>query len=225
MTDSRCIPVEELARVRGLPEDAPERAHIVSCPRCRATLLALAEFERADENLPAAAGAPRAHERLDRAIASLTAEPAASASGPAGGWLRRLFAPPAMRFATGFAALAVIAAGAWLATRPATERSAPAERVVRGEAPGTGAVVRTLDDGWVVTWAPVEGADGYDVVFLDRDDLREVARVEGVREARLELRRAALPAGISPGESLLVEVDAMTGGGVRHVSVPAPIVF
>lgn len=224
MTDSRCIPIEELARVRDLPEGAPERAHAESCPRCRAALLALAEFEREGEPLPAEAGAGRALARLEGVIDSLTGEeprrsaPAAAVprrEGP--GWLARLFAPPAMRFAGAFAALAIVAASAWLLAR------GPAERLERGAARASNtALVRATEAGWHVSWPAVAGADAYDVVFLSTD-LREVARVGDVHENHLTLERGALPAGITPGVPLLVEVDARSGGRILGITDPAAV--
>lgn len=223
MTESRCIPVVELARVRDLPADAPERVHAESCPRCRAALLAVAEFERADEALPAEAGAARAHARLDSVIESLTtAEPAVTApvaaprrEGP--GWLARLLTPPVYRFAAGFAVVAIVSAASWFASR------GPAERLERG---GTGTVaaatVHAADGGWLLRWPAVEGADAYDVVFL-AVDLREVARVANVRETLLALKRGELPAGVAPGMPLLVEIDARSGGTILEVSAPAAI--
>lgn len=226
MTDPRCIPVEELGRVRELPEGAPERAHAESCPRCRAALLALAEFERAGEALPAEAGAARAHARLDSVIESLTtAEPAPAPAAPASatprregpGWLARLFAPPMVRYAAGVAALAIVAAGAWYAGR------GPSERLERGEARAAGgARVQASVDGWVLTWAAVEGADAYDVVFLSAH-LRELARISDVREPRLVLGRGALPDGVAPGVPLLVEIDARRGGDIISLSAPSAI--
>lgn len=224
MTDSRCIPIEQLARVRDLPEGAPERAHAESCPRCRAALLALAEFEREGVPLPAEAGAGRAHARLDAVIDSLTGEepgraaPATAAPrGEGPGWLARLFAPPTMRFAGAFAALAIVAASAWLLARP------PAERLERGAAQAANsATVRAIDAGWHVSWPAVEGADAYDVVFLSAD-LREVARVRDVRENHLTLERSALPAGVSAGVPLLVEIDARSGGRILGMTDPAAV--
>jgi hypothetical protein len=224
VTESRCIPIEELARVRDLPAGSPEREHADRCPRCRAALLALAEFERADESLPEEAGAARAHARLDAVIESLvTPEPATAApatapprrEGP--GWLARLLAPPAMRWAAGVAALAIVAAGAWYSGR------GPADRLERGEGRAAGAVsVRASGDDWMLAWTAVEGADAYDVVFLSVD-LRELSRVTDVREPRLALSRGSLPAGVAPGVPLLVEVDARQGGEVLSISPPSAI--
>jgi len=223
VTGSRCIPIEELARVRELPAGAPERVHAESCPRCRAALLALAEFERADEALPAEAGAARAHGRLDAVIESLTTAepvlpaPAAAPRREGPGWLARLLTPPAYRFAAGFAVVALVAAAAWLVAR------GPAERLERGATSDAGAAsVRVADGGWLLSWPAVEGADAYDVVFLAAD-LREVARVADVRDTRLTLRRGALPAGVSPGVPLLVEIDARSGGAILEVSAPVGI--
>lgn len=224
MTETRCIPVEELARARELPADAPERIHAESCSRCRAALLALAEFERADEGLPAEAGAARARARLDAVIESLTMdEPATSAPSAAAprragpGWLARLLAPPALRFAAGFAVVAIVAASAWLVSR------GPGERLERGAPTAAAPVsVRAVEGAWHVSWPAVEGADAYDVVFLS-PELREVGRVPEVRGTHLTLEREALPAGVRPGTPLLLEIDARSGASVLQVSAPVAI--
>lgn len=230
MTDPRCIPVEELARVRDLPAGSPEREHLESCPGCRARLLALAEFERTDVALPREAGAGQAHAKLDAVIESLTAAPAPPRPvRERSGWLRRLFAPPAMRYATAFAVLAVVAAAAWLVSRPPGApiapggRVVPGERLVRGETVTAGAAtVRATADGWELAWPRVEGAESYDVVFLDAE-LREVGRIAEVRGTSVRLVRDALPAGVVAGAPLLVEIDALAGGGVFEFSTPVPV--
>lgn len=227
MTEARCIPVEELGRVRDLPADAPERRHAEHCPRCHARLLALAEFER-ESVLPAAAGASAAHARLDAAIDAMlgpdaTPAPARRTRTPEPGWLARLFAPPAVRFAGAFATLALVAAAAWWFGR-APEPPAPATvRMERGGDAAAGAAhVRRVGGGWEVAWAPVADAQRYDVVVLDAN-LRELARVDAGAATRWRLERATLPEGLAPGTTLLVEIDAFTADGTATPSLPAPI--
>lgn len=227
MTEARCIPVEELGRVRDLPSEAPERRHAEHCPRCHARLLALAEFER-ESVLPEAAGAAAAHARLDASIdALLGPEPAAASArpvrDPGPGWLARLFAPPALRFAGAFATLALVAAVAWWFGR-APEAPAPAGvRMERGSEAAAGAAhVRRIAGGWQVTWAPVAGAQRYDVVVLDAN-LRELARIGTGTATRWRLESSALPEGLAPGTTLLVEIDTFAGDGTATPSLPAPI--
>jgi hypothetical protein len=227
VTDSRCIPIEELARVRELPEGSAERSHAGSCPRCRAALLALAEFERGGD-LPAEAGALVANARLDEVIDALTspvsvAAPRAAAPRREPGWLARFLAPPAMRFATGLAAVVVVVAAVWLSGRAPSVPGTGDDRVVRGEeqAPAK-AGVRAVPAGWEIDWPAVEGADSYEVVLLD-PELREVARVAGVRETRLVLTRDSLPAGVTTGVPLLLEIQPRSGRGVLEASVPVAI--
>jgi hypothetical protein len=222
VTESRCIEVEALARVRDLPAASPERRHVETCPRCRAALLALAEFEREVGELPAEADAAGANARLSEVIDSLTsAAPTAPALRRAEpGWLRRLFAPPAMRYAAGFAVVAIVAASAWIVARGP---SGNGERLERGTAgPDGAASVRATDSGWEIAWPAVEGAESYDVVFLSTD-LREMARIPDVHATRLALGRDALPSGVTPGSSLLVEIDARSGGVTLDMTVPAAI--
>lgn len=219
MKDSRCIEVEALARVRELPAGTAERRHVEECPRCRSALLALAEFEREVGELPAEADAPGANTRLSAVIDSLTsATPVAAAPRRAEtGWLRALFAPPVMRYAAGFAVVVIVAASAWFVSRGPEGGTG---RLERGAATTDGAaIVRATDSGWEISWPAVEGAETYDVVFLSTD-LREVARVADVRATRLELVREALPAGLSPGAPLLVEIDARSGGSTLRITVP-----
>lgn len=219
MSESGCIPVESLARVRDLPAGAAERRHAEHCPRCRAALLALAEFERGAGSLPVEADAAGANARLDAVIESLTAPgtaaPVPRRGGP--GWLRELLAPPALRFAAGLAVVAIVAASAWLLAR------GPLERLERGDSAGAGApVVRALGAGWELSWPEVEGAEAYDVVFLS-PDLRVLGRVRDVRGPRLALAPGSLPEGVAPGAPVLVEIAARAGGAVLRVSAPAPI--
>ncbi|MCC6350821.1 MAG: hypothetical protein IT347_14635 [Candidatus Eisenbacteria bacterium] len=224
--DPRCVPIEELARVRDLPEGSPERAHAETCPRCRAALLAIAEFEREGDALPAEAGAGPARVRLDAVIESLTGDtpqrilPTRATAGRDGaGWLARLFAPPAVRFAGAFAALAIVAASLWLTTR------GPADRLERGaSAPTSAASVSVTPAGWRLSWPAVAGAESYDVVFLSAD-LREVGRVRDVRANELLIARDALPPGVAPGIPLLVEIDALNGGRILGMSEPVPVEF
>lgn len=220
MTESRCIELEALARVRDLPAGSPERRHAEECPRCRAALLALAEFEREVGDLPAEADAPGANARLSAAIDSLTsaAPVAAPPKRAEPGWLRRFFAPPAMRYAAGIAVVAIVAASAWIVARGP---GADGERLQRGASGSENAAsVRATDSGWEIAWPAVEGAESYDVVFLSTD-LREVARVPDVHATRLALGRDALPPGVAPGASLLVEIDARSGGVTLEMTAPA----
>jgi len=222
VTESRCIEVEALARVRDLPAGSPERRHAEECPRCRAALLALAEFEREPGGLPAEADAPGANARLSAVIDSLTsAAPVTAAPKRAEpGWLSRLFAPPAMRYATGFAVVAIVAASAWMVSRGPAGNEQRLQRGANG--PDGAASVRTTASGCEISWAAVEGAESYDVVFLS-PDLREVARVSDVHATTLAVRRDALPAGVSPGASLLVEIDSRSGGVTLEMTVPVAL--
>jgi hypothetical protein len=222
VTESRCIELEALARVRDLPAGSPERRHVEECPRCRAALLALAEFEREAGGLPAEADAPGANARLSAVIDSLTsaAPVAAAPKRTEPGWLHRLFAPPAMRYATGFAVVAIVAASAWIVARGPAGNEERLQRGVTG--PDGAASIRATESGWEIAWPAVEGAESYDVVFLS-PDLREVARVPDLHAAPLVLRRDALPSGVTPGASLLVEIDARSGGVTLEMTVPVAI--
>jgi hypothetical protein len=215
--ESVCIPVEDLSRVRGLPADSPERRHVADCPRCRARMLALAEFERPTLVLPREADEAGAGERLDAFIDRLGGGAAKPAPRPPMPWWQRLF-EPAMRPALA-ALVVVIAAGSfWAVTRPLHRQE------LRGDAesaPALAAAVAT-PDGWELAWAATGGADAYEVLFFGAD-LRESARVSGLHETHLLLRREALPAGVEPGKPCFWQVVALRAGDPLARSRTTPL--
>lgn len=126
---------------------------------------------------------------------------------------------------------AVILAGAgllWSQDALRREREAKQLRGARpvAEAPGAWAahpVATPLGDGRVqLAWSPASSATSYGVTFL-AEDLHELARVDSVTAPGLVLDRAALPAGLLPGQTVLWRVDARAGRDELARSTAAPL--
>ena len=218
MTNESCIPLERLASVVDAPAGSAERAHVESCPRCQAQLLALRAFI-APSSLPADAKIETAELELDRFIDQLTAAPAAAAprqivTEPTAPWWRRLFRPgPQLVWAA--AVVAVVVVGTWMAQGPPHERA-----LTRGGLMGTsdaGGVTTAeptrLADGWLLEWDGVEEATGYVVLVLG-SDLTERARFDAGPATHLTVVRSALPEGLDPAEGLAWQVEARRGADV-----------
>lgn len=218
MTNESCIPLERLASVADAPIGSLERAHLETCPRCQAQLLALRAFV-APTSLPPQARAAEADAELDRFIEQLTAEPVAAAPrrivpAPTESWWKRAIAPgPRLAFA--IAVVAVVVVGTWLVQEPLRERA-----ITRGAPAGTsdaGAVTAAeptpVSDGWMLEWDAVDDATGYVVVVLG-SDLTERARFEAGTATHLTLVRASLPEGLEPSEGLAWQVEARRGADV-----------
>ncbi len=221
MTRPNGCPADELLTTE---PDASLRDHLGSCARCRARLAQLRAFVAGAESPGARVGEADARlaAALDEAI--FAASPAAAASPrriaepPKPSFWAALFAP-ALRPAWGFAMVAMVAGGVWLATRPQTAE-------VRGDGaspvaletlePVVGEHVVTL------TWTPVAGATRYDVTFL-ADDLTEMGAPVKVTEPTLVLRGDALPEGLRGGASVLWIVTARTGEVELSHSVAARV--
>jgi len=129
------------------------------------------------------------------------------------GWLRTLFAP-SRRPVWAAAAMVVVAGGVllWSGRGPG---EAPLMRGPDAVSPERGAMTaldpQRLADGTLrLEWTPVAEAESYSVVFQS-PDLTEIARVEGLREPRLDLRSGALPAGLPPGDEVLWRAVALRG--------------
>jgi hypothetical protein len=84
-------------------------------------------------------------------------------------------------------------------------------------------VATLLGDGRVqLAWSPASSATSYDVTFL-AGDLHELAHVDSVTASGLMLDRAALPAGLLPGQTLLWRVTARAGRDELARSTAAPL--
>lgn len=221
MTKDRFTP-EEFARLAALPPDDPERVRAEADPRFEAWRRMLHAFESGAPVALDAAEARAADAELERRLAreigiepganarSAGARPAA-ARGRGGGFRWKAWRLTAWAPAAAFAAVLVVAGGLWMVAG-----REPAGRVVRGGDAGRPALavtIRAAERGSELSWAAVPGADRYDVTFSG-GDLSEIARVEGHAETTLLLREGALPAGLTPGQEVVVEVIARRGADV-----------
>jgi hypothetical protein len=218
------LTAETFARLASLPEDDPERQRWAASPEFEARLRLWREFESpaggrlsAEEARSAArelgqrmegavrAGVPRGdHETVRSQMARR--------EGPS--WFQRMFgAPP--RMALAFASILVIGvATTWFLAR---ERTRPVERGATEHAAIQLLPERATPNGVELSWTAVSGADGYRVIFYGAD-LNEIARIDRVTETRIELRSAALPAGLIPGHEVLAEVSALHGEDAIAIS-------
>lgn len=237
MTRSQKCPAETVLPARHEAGEPEVLAHVQDCPRCRALLAQHRAFLEGEAGV-APAAAPTASQ-LAEADATLAAAleremsggrapqaapvsaPRVAAAEPRASWWQALFAP-ALRPTWGFAAVLIVAGGVYLGVRPGVERAE-----VRGDSPQAAAVttlVPVAGDGVVtLAWEPVAGADGYDVVLL-ATDLSELGAPVHVTEPRLELRRDALPAGVTSGSKVLWQVTARIGERELSHSVAAECV-
>jgi hypothetical protein len=217
--NDRSYTPEELERLLTLPEDHPERRAAAASPRFEALRRMLAEFERPTDALVTDAELASARVELRRRLAEAglldspaatraptPAAPQAPRSLPRPGvlvWLLTGGGRPAFAVA---AALIVVGIGWWTTQRPTRETT----RAIA--TPGAFELATRLEgDGLVLSWRAVEGADGYRVVFLDAG-LAEVARLDVPTGTSLTLRAGELPAGVSPGSRVSLEVVALRMG-------------
>jgi hypothetical protein len=73
-----------------------------------------------------------------------------------------------------------------------------------------------------LAWSPAANASNYSVTFL-AEDLRPLARVDSLLAPGLVLDRAALPAGLVPGQTVLWRVTARAGHDELARSTAAPL--
>jgi hypothetical protein len=137
--------------------------------------------------------------------------------------------PARLRPLLSLAAVVLAAAGLWW-SQDALRRDREGTQL-RGsrptvEAPGAWAarpVATPLGRGRVrLAWSPASAATSYDVTFL-AEDLHELARVDSVAAPGLVLDRAALPAGLLPGQTVLWRVTARAGRDEVARSTAAPL--
>ena len=214
---------EEFVRLLSLPEDDPERRQAESTGMLEAWRRMLREFEAPPPSTVGPAELASADAALERRTRDMLAAGAGAragsrAPGSAGpGLLARLAAAmfqPALRPALALAAIVVVAGASWWWV---SDRSQRAVRGVGGEG-GIVVAAHTEPGGALeLTWAPVPGAEGYRARFFGAT-LRELARLDGIPEPRLRLKRDSLPLGLTAGEEILVEVAAVRGGDVIAVS-------
>jgi hypothetical protein len=94
--------------------------------------------------------------------------------------------------------------------------------VLRGDGPDIAAptvLEATLGpERLALRWRSVAGADAYRVRFESPHELREIARHDAGRDTALELARTGLPFPMTPGDTVVVRVEALAGGDVIAVS-------
>lgn len=137
--------------------------------------------------------------------------------------------PSRVRPLLSLAAVLLAAAGLWWSQDPLRRQREGTQ--LRGgqpaaEAPGAWVahpVATRLGDGRVqLAWSPAASATSYGVTFL-AEDLHELARVDSVTAPGLVLNRAALPAGLLPGQTVLWRVTARAGHDELARSTAAPL--
>jgi hypothetical protein len=234
MTVTPCLPLEDLALVAELPAIDPRRAHVAQCPRCGALLDAYARFldPGADAAAPHVAHADaRLSDFLARTIGvapDAASAPVVTAAPPRPArrtsWWAGLFAP-AMRPALGFVVAAIVLGG--IVVWPRLAEHGPGD-TLRGGSPDldTSALrIRAAGlgvDGLHVAWNAVPGADAYEVRVYS-EGLAEIARLDASGDTVLTVSPPMLPVRASPGQSLLVQVDARARGAVIASSAPTPL--
>jgi hypothetical protein len=224
---SNCIAPEELAGLLALPDDDPRRQHAASCPRCGALLEEYRHYRAAEP--PPGLDLDRLQRRLDERVATAigtTAAPErtrASRQPRAGGFFGRLF-HPAMRPAVALGTVSLILVGV-LVVPGLLERS---DVVLRRD--GQDAQVPTVieaalgSERLALRWRTVAGADGYRVRFESARELREMARQDVGRDTTLDIARTGLPFALAAGDTVVVRVEALSGGDVIAVSPARAIV-
>ena len=215
----RCPEMEELIAAATRP-DAATSHHVRECPRCRNRLRLWDEFRAAP--VEGGAPAPAARLRLQELIDHLATAPAGAAAreesrpAPAMGIVERFrqhWGAGSLRPALVAASLVIVAGAAfmtWQMTHPGPDmlRGAGSSEVfVELEAP------RSVPAGVELSWAPVEGADSYQVRLLTAE-LTEIRTLAVPHGTGLVVSADSLPTASAAGEVLAYRVVALRGGAV-----------
>ncbi|HEU4365603.1 MAG TPA: hypothetical protein VFT13_09090 [Candidatus Krumholzibacteria bacterium] len=214
---TRCLTIEEIARLRTAGATDPGRRHVDACARCSALALAYAEFVGAEPAEGADVG--DAGRRLSAFIAEhIERGPIAAAASrrPPRRWFE--FTSPG-RMWTLVASAAVVAV---LAVSVARREVAPDEMLLRGTADGAQLAAYTVaaNGSIPLIWAPIDGADSYRITIL-REDLSELARIGPVGENSLAFAPAAHSLAVG---RYFWEVTALAGGDPVAWAGPAPLI-
>jgi len=220
---------EEFARLLALPQDDPERVRAERSSRFVAWKHMLEAFESPVDELLAAPERARAEaalaERVQRAMTHVgTAEPSPRRSAlTKASWLERWMAGnrwAALRPALAVAAAIVVVGVGWWSighfNQPAAVRSA-GESVVALRS-------TSVSQGVELRWSAVPETRFYRLTFFG-PDLTERARIDSLLDTDFVLRAASLPAGLSRGQPVMVEVTAVRRADVvrsRPVSIQLP---
>jgi hypothetical protein len=222
MSGTKCVDVEHIGNVIEYPDDHPVRRHVAACPRCRTLVENYRAFMRAETT--ADAGLDRARAELDEAIArrgreTLPGTPQGGAGTKRMSWVRVLLRPmPAL------AAVVVVAVTAIVLTRGDHGVETPLLRTQGGAADTWQVNEPALRrDGVVVlSWAPVPGADSYQVRIYGAA-LETLATLGPTQESSLALERSALPADLPDNADLTWRVIALRKGAELARSDPRSV--
>ena len=230
-----CIAEESLGELLSLPDTDPRRAHLESCPRCRALVVGYRQFLEPLEAAAHSYGTPEEthlnafRERLAGAAGTGAADSAekagqASPSTARGGgtnsesWWSRLFAPP-LRPAWGLVVIAIAFGGLWMGPRMGGQKTEP---VLRGGGPvvlAIGEAVALPDGGIRLAWQPHPEADRYEVRFYSAA-LAEIGRRDAGSEAIVTIGSAEMPEAYRSGGLVLYRIVALKGGDDLDMSAP-----
>lgn len=224
-----CVSEEALGEVLALPASDPRRAHLDTCPRCRALVLSYEAFLAPEHDLAAFYGAPEERVLDDARARLLGGAQAPEAGTPArraeaapgrATWWDALFGPK-LRPAWGLAALAVVAAVVLLMPRG---RDAELGTQVRGLAGSPLALAEPEfgADGVHLAWRGAVGAERYEVRIFSAA-LDPVASIDAGVDTSLSLAADRLPAAFGRGELLLYRVVAYHGGDELAISETRPL--
>jgi hypothetical protein len=212
-----CIDATKLAEVIDLPANHPSWRHVEDCPRCRNLVRSYREFMQADAVVDS--GIDAARRRLDALIDARSAErrPAARSGAP---WWRIVLRPAPLLAAAATVVVVITALSLW---RPSHEPGAPVLRdsPVSGKVALPPADVRP-DGSIQLTWAPVAGADRYQVRIYG-PDLKEIYRHPDVAETSVVIERSVLPSNLPSQLDLMWRVYALQSGDVIHTSAAGSI--
>jgi hypothetical protein len=223
----RCVEHSELAAISRLPEDDPRRREADECPRCAARLAQYVEFM--DGFVPPEGDMEGADARLaefmddvfDRQLSGAGSAPETPERTGFFDWLGRLLLPrPAL---AGAAVLLVVVVAVtvwkpWSTDPPVLRNDVPAGQE-------TAAVVTlppsTADDGsLVLSWEPLEGADGYRIRIRSQE-LAELAVFGPIPGTSFTLDSGLLPP--DAPDTVWWEVIATSGGDEIARSNPAAV--
>src|SRR4249920_3086509 len=190
-----CIDEKALGALLDLPASDPRRAHLDTCPRCRALVMSHREFQSMP--LDPAYG-PREEAALRAFRARLGGAPSSSrASKSRSSWWSRLFGP-AMRPAWALAALALVVGGVFLWP----QRSTHEPPTVRGGSEHSLVLLPPQEQGdgsLRFAWHGVPDADEYQIRFYSTAFV-ELGRRSAGGDTAIAIPLADLPQAYRSGE-------------------------
>jgi len=217
---SDCIDIERIGEILALSENTPERQHVETCPRCSVLAASYHAFLQGTD--VTGADTDDADRRLSQwRQQHIETPPPTRRDTELGGIFSTIFGGLSRRPALAMAAIVVIAAVVvW------TNMDRTAEPVLRGndtpavQALALNAPVVRADGDVVLSWAPHEGAESYDVRFY-AEDLFEIARFSTTTHTFV-LSPGQLPGDLA-GSALLWRVVVLQNGDEIEASAPGTI--